>query len=173
MALATKFAAVLMGCSLVCAVSAASAQESREPGTLARAPPGSVRLFVSGSMSAPVAAIRDTLERATGRKVVLEVSESRNLLREMEAGQPFEATLMTAAVMDDLVAKGLVVPGSTQPIGMVRVGVAVRGDAPKLEVRQTCKQPPANGIEQEHRPDDGEDETHIGNLRPSLELSAQ
>ena len=134
MALAANFVSAAVCAALALAGGAARAQESREPGTLARAPAGAVRLFVSGSMSAPVAAIRARLEQATGAKVVMEVSESRNLQREMEAGQPFEAAVMTTAVVDDMIAKGRIVPGSALAVGMVRVGVAVRGDAPKLQV---------------------------------------
>ena len=121
-------------CLTLALAGAAQAQEAREQGALARAAAGSVRIFVSGSMSTPLAAVRGPIEKATGRKLVMEVSESRNLQREIEAGQPFEAALMTTAVIDDLAAKGRIAPGSAQAIGMVRVGVSVRGTPPKLDV---------------------------------------
>ena len=112
---------------------AARAQDPALP-TLADAPPGAVRLFVAGSLRAPVLSIGPLLEKATGRKVVMEVTESRTLQRKIEAGQPFEAALLTTAVLDDLTAKGRIVPGSALQVAMVRVGVGVRGDAPKLDV---------------------------------------
>ena len=120
---------------LLCvAVSPALAQSRDIGGKLADAPPGSLRLFVSGALREPVLAVKDRLEQVTGRKLFAEVSESRNLQREIEVGQPFEAALLTTAVIKDLVAKGKIVAGSDLVIAEVRVGVSVRGDAPKLDI---------------------------------------
>lgn len=104
------------------------------PAKLADAKPGDIRLFVSGSMRAPMLAIQGQLEKATGRKVVMESSESRTLQREIEAGQPFEAALMITPVVQDMIQKGKIVAGSDKMVAVVRVGVSVRGDAPKLDV---------------------------------------
>ena len=103
-------------------------------GMLADAQPGEVRLFVAGSFRAPVLAMRTRLEQATGRRVVVESSESRLLQKEMDAGQPFEVALLIKSVVDEMVARGRIVAGSEMPMGAVRVGVAMRGDAPRLDV---------------------------------------
>ena len=108
--------------------------QSAGPAKLADAKPGDIRLFVSGSMRAPMLAIQGQLEQATGHKVVMESSESRVLQREIEAGQPFEAALMITPVIQDMVKKGKIVAGSDAMVAVVRVGVSVRGDAPKLDV---------------------------------------
>jgi molybdate transport system substrate-binding protein len=106
----------------------------QETAKLADAKPGDIRLFVAGSLRAPVAQIQGLLEQKTGHRVVMESSESRTLQAEIEAGQPFEAALLTTPVIRDMIAKGKIVAGSATDIAMVGVGVAVRGDAPKLEV---------------------------------------
>jgi molybdate transport system substrate-binding protein len=111
-----------------------SAQETRADAKLADAPPGSVRLFVSGGMRAPVLAVMPQLEKATGRKVVIQASESRALQTDIENGQPFEAALLTTTVIKDMIAKGKITAGSDVPIAVVRVGVSVRGTAPRLDV---------------------------------------
>lgn len=120
---------------LLCTAAAPAAAQSRDiGGKLADAPPGSLRLFVSGALREPILAVKDKLEQATSRKLYAEVSESRNLQREIEAGQPFEAALLTTPVIKDLAAKGKIVSGSDMVIAEVRVGVSVRGDAPKLDI---------------------------------------
>lgn len=119
---------IAMSCSL------AFGQEGGAPAKLADAKPGDIRLFVAGSLRAPVAAIQGALEQKTGHKVVLESSESRTLQKEIEAGQPFEAAFLTAPVVRDMIAEGKIVAGSAVEVGMVRVGVSVRGAAPKLDV---------------------------------------
>jgi molybdate transport system substrate-binding protein len=125
--------AALCACAAFALGGSASAQEEREF-RLADAPPGSVRLFVSGGMLAPVLAVKAEIEKATGRTLAVQASESRTLQREIEAGQPFEAALITTVVVNDMIAKGKMVAGSDVHISVVRVGVSVRGDAPKLDV---------------------------------------
>jgi molybdate transport system substrate-binding protein len=128
-ALATAAIAVIAAL----AVPGAGAQESGAS-RLSEARPGEVRLFASGSLRSTVLAMRGQLEQATGRRLVVESSESRLLQKEIESGQAFEAALLTTAVIRELVAKGRIVAGSEVRIGAVRVGVSVRGDAPRLEV---------------------------------------
>jgi molybdate transport system substrate-binding protein len=103
-------------------------------GKLSEARPGDVRLFVAGSLRAPVLAIMGRLEKATGRRIVVESSESRVLQKEIEAGQPFEVAMLVTGVIDEMIARGRIVAGSAMPVGAVRVGVSVRGDAPPLDV---------------------------------------
>jgi molybdate transport system substrate-binding protein len=127
LALCFAFAALVAPFSTACWAQPARAK-------LADAAPGDVRLFVSGALRAPMVAVLPQLEQATGKKVLMEVSESRILQSELEAGQPFEAALITRPVVDEMIAKGKIVAGSRVDVGVVRVGVAVRGDAPALDL---------------------------------------
>src|SRR4029077_3236888 len=103
--------AAVVGCVMVGYEAPLCAQDWA-PTKLADAKPGDVRLFVSGSVRAPALAIQRQLEQATGRKIVVESSESRILQKEIDAGQPFEAALLITSVVNDMVAKGQIVPGS-------------------------------------------------------------
>jgi molybdate transport system substrate-binding protein len=105
------------------------------PTTLKDAAPGDVRLFVSGALRAPIAAVTPQLGEATGHTVVTQVSESRVLQKAIEDGQPFEVALLTRPVIEDMIAKGRVLPGTRVDLATVRVGVAVRGNAPTLNIR--------------------------------------
>jgi molybdate transport system substrate-binding protein len=128
-----RFVCLAVVCGGVTALtSLASAQEVSAK--LSNAQPGDVRLFVSGAMRAPVTAIQDQLERVTGRRIVIQSTESRLLQVEIEAGQPFEVAFLTKSVINELIAKGKIVAGSEMSIAASRVGVSVRGDAPKLEI---------------------------------------
>jgi molybdate transport system substrate-binding protein len=102
--------------------------------SLADAKPGDVRMFVSGAMRAPIEAVRDQLEKAAGHPIVMQSSESKILQQSMEAGQPFEVALITREVTDDMIARGKIVAGSGGEIATVRLGIAVRGDAPKIDI---------------------------------------
>ena len=121
-------------CLVIAGGAPACAQHAAHGDKLADAPPGAVRVFASGSMRAPILTVRDQIERATGRKLVVESSESRVLQKEIEAGQPFEVALLTNAVIGDMTTKGHMVAGSAAQVSAVRIGVAYRGDAPRLDV---------------------------------------
>ena len=95
-----RFSRIVALAGLTLIGGAAHAQAPAETMKLAEAPPGTVRLFVAGSLRAPVTALKAQLEQATGRTVIMEVTESRILQREIEAGQPFEAAMLTTAVLD-------------------------------------------------------------------------
>jgi molybdate transport system substrate-binding protein len=133
---ALAWAATVAGVLVVAIAGGGAKAYAQQPGStqLSEAKPGEVRLFVAGSLRVPFLAVKDRVEAVTGRKVVFESSESRNLEKEIDAGQPFEAALLTSVVVDELVANGKIVAGSKTRIGTVGVGVAVRGDAPKLDV---------------------------------------
>jgi molybdate transport system substrate-binding protein len=114
---------------------AALAQERAAQVKLAEAKAGDARLFVSGALRAPLAMVQEQAEKAVGHPLVMEVGESRRLQSEIEAGQPFEVALLTGPVIDDMIAKGKIVPGSRVDLAAVRVGVAVKGDAPEIDIR--------------------------------------
>ena len=122
--------AVLIGVSAGRAIAAAAESAAK----LADAGPGDVRVFASGSLRATVLAMRDRLEKASGRRLVLESSESRILLKEIEAGQAFEVAMLTTPVIAELATQGKIVAGSQVRLGAVRVGVSVRGEAPTLDI---------------------------------------
>ena len=131
-----KYRNILTMClSLVLALPAVAVAQERAPRvTLADAKPGDVRMFVSGAMRAPIEAVRDQLEKAAGHPILMQSSESKVLQQSMEAGQPFEVALITREVTDDMTSKGKIVAGSGVDIATVRLGVAVRGDAPKIDI---------------------------------------
>jgi molybdate transport system substrate-binding protein len=104
------------------------------PPLLKDAAPGDVRLFVSGALRAPVATVTPQLDESAGHNVVAQVSESRVLQKAIEDGQPFEVALLTRPVIDDLIGKGRIVPGSRVDLATVRVGVSVRGNPPALDI---------------------------------------
>lgn len=127
--------AAIMCLGLLFAMTCMAAAQVRPPRiTLADAKPGDVRLFVSGAMRAPIEAARDQLEKAAGHPILMQSSESKVLQQSMEAGQPFEVALITREVTDAMVSKGKIVAGSATDICTVRLGIAVRGDAPKIDI---------------------------------------
>jgi molybdate transport system substrate-binding protein len=85
---------------------------------------------VSGALRAPLLNVKAQAEQAVGHSIFMEAGESRMLQSDIESGQPFEVALITRPVIDEMVRKGRILPGSDLDVGVVRVGVAVKGDIP-------------------------------------------
>jgi molybdate transport system substrate-binding protein len=118
--------------AFLAAATAALAQDL--PQKIADAQPGDVRLLVSTGLKASLDPVRPALESAVGHRIVVEYGASKNLRAAIEAGQPFEVTVLTRDVIDDMIAKGRVAAGSAVDIGHVAVAVAVKGDGvPKTD----------------------------------------
>jgi molybdate transport system substrate-binding protein len=133
---AARVLLVLAGLMLLCMFAA----QAQLPGTsvkLADAPAGSVRLFVSSGLRAPLEAVRAEAEKAIGRPLAVQYAASRLLQAEIEQGQAFELAILTGEVIDELIGKGKIVAGSRADLARVLVAIARRGDVPAQDIGAT------------------------------------
>lgn len=89
-------------------------------------------------------ALRDLIEpfkAATGRTVRLSVTNAGGVLQRLQADEPADVVLTSAAGIDDLAAMGRVDPASTVEIGRMRLGVAIRpaSQAPNLATAEALR----------------------------------
>ncbi len=99
--------------------------------TAARA---ALRLLSGGAAKGLVDAIRDAFAEADGSAidgVFGAVGAMHDLLL---AGGPFDAVILTAAMVDALTLDGRLIAGSAQPLGRVATGAAVRSGDPPPDV---------------------------------------
>jgi molybdate transport system substrate-binding protein len=74
------------------------------------------------------------IEHSTGRKLAVQFDSSKNLRDKIQAGEPFDATILTSDVLDDLIKQGKVAPAGRSEISRTGMGVGVRAGAPKPDV---------------------------------------
>jgi molybdate transport system substrate-binding protein len=86
-------------------------------------------MLVSTGLKSSLDSVRVDAEKAAGRPLVIEYGASKALRAQIEGGQTFEVTVLTPDVINDMIAKGRVVAGSTTDVGHVAVAIAVKGDA--------------------------------------------
>jgi molybdate transport system substrate-binding protein len=126
--------------TLLLVASAAVAQPlktTESPVHVADAKPGQPRLIVSLGMKAPLEAVRAQAEAAVGHPLVIEYGASLTLKNLIESGQAFELAILTPGVLDELTAKGKILPGSRFDVARVPVSIGQRGDAPKCDIGTT------------------------------------
>jgi len=119
---------------LLAGASTALAQQPPAAEKIADAKPGEVRLLISNGLRAPFEAVRAQAQQAVGHPLVVEYGASRRLQSEIEAGQPFEAAILTGEVVDEMIARHKVVAGSRADLAHVPVAAAERGDAPRPDI---------------------------------------
>lgn len=93
-----------------------------------------IRILSGGAAQAVVEKIAAEFQRETGHEISAEFSAVGAMAAKVVAGEPVDAVILTAALIDELAAKGFVVAGSRADLGRVGTGVAVRAGTPLPDV---------------------------------------
>jgi molybdate transport system substrate-binding protein len=121
---------LLAGLCLVALVSAPGMAFAQFAGPkVADAKPGDVRLIVTAAVREPLDAVKDQLQAAVGKPVVIEYGSARgNLKDEILKDQGFEVAILLPDVNQDLLAAGKIAPQAFE-IARVPIAIGLRGDA--------------------------------------------
>ena len=93
-----------------------------------------IRIVSGGAAQTVVEKIAAAFKRDTGHEIVAEFSAVGAMAGKITAGEPVDVAVLTAALIDELAAKGFVVAGSRTDLGRVGTGVAVRAGTPLPDV---------------------------------------
>jgi molybdate transport system substrate-binding protein len=93
-----------------------------------------IKLLSGNGARAAVAELAREFERASGHRVAIRFEVNAALKRKIEAGEPFDAVVLNPPVLDELAARGLIVPGTRADIGRAGLGVGMRTGAPKPDI---------------------------------------
>ena len=93
-----------------------------------------LHVMVSDSMKTVVEDLTPQIEQALGRKLVLQFNSSKNLRDKIQAGEPFDAAILTSNVLDDLIKEGKIAPGGRAEIARTGIGMGVRAGVTKPDI---------------------------------------
>jgi molybdate transport system substrate-binding protein len=102
--------------------------------THAAAESGQVRVLCSNGIRAAVEQLKPEAEKAVGRKLSIEYSASTVLKKEIDAGAPFDLTILTPGIVDELAKSGKVVAGSQINLASIDIGVGIKAGSPKADI---------------------------------------
>ena len=88
-----------------------------------------LRILSGGAAQAVVEQVAERFRNETGHTVDAQFSAVGAMAAKLSAGEPADVVILTAALIDELIGKGLVVSGSRMDLGRVGTGVAVRSRA--------------------------------------------
>ena len=93
-----------------------------------------LRVMVSDGMKTVVEELTPQIEHSTGRKLAAQFNSSKNLRDKIQAGEPFDAAILTSDVLDDLIQKGKIAAGGRAEISRTGLGMGVRAGTSKPDI---------------------------------------
>jgi molybdate transport system substrate-binding protein len=93
-----------------------------------------LRILSAGAAQAVTERIIDAFRRDTGHEVVADFGAVGAMKKKVTAGEPVDVITLTRPMIDELIASGVVQPGSRFDLGKVGTGVAVRAGTPVPDV---------------------------------------
>jgi molybdate transport system substrate-binding protein len=93
-----------------------------------------VRVLVSNGLKAAIEELQPSCERAIGRPVAVEFNSTAALKAKIDAGERFDAALITTEAIDDLIKHNKVSAGSRTELGRSPLVVGIRAGAPKGDI---------------------------------------
>ena len=96
--------------------------------------PDTLKVVTTIAMQRVLQELDPEFSRTTGRGITMVFGPPSKAVELVRAGEPADVVMTTPAGIDELVASGKVVPGSSRVIANMIMGVAVRRGAPKPNI---------------------------------------
>jgi molybdate transport system substrate-binding protein len=96
-----------------------------------------LRILSAGAAQSVAEQIAARLKSESGREVAASFGAVGAIKARVVAGEPADAIILTAALIDELIASGHVAPGTRRDLGTVGTGVAVRAGTRPPDVSGT------------------------------------
>lgn len=93
-----------------------------------------LKIFGSRVTKMVVGDLGPGFERATGNRLTVVTDVAAVMKRRIEQGEPFDVAVLVDFQADELIRKGLLVPGSRADVMKAGIGVAVKRGAPKPDI---------------------------------------
>ena len=93
-----------------------------------------IKILASNGVKAALEELAPAFERQTGNKVSIIFGLAAVLKRQIEAGEAFDAAILTSAGIDDLAKQGKVDGGSRAAIARSGVGIGIRKGGPRPDI---------------------------------------
>jgi len=92
------------------------------------------RVLVSNGLKAAVEELQPACERAIGRPLAVEFNSTAALKTKIEAGERFDAALITTEAIEDLIKHHKVSAGSRTELGRSALVIGIRAGAPRADI---------------------------------------
>ncbi len=98
------------------------------------APGSAVRVLVSNGMKAAMEELKPACERAIGHPLAMQFQSTAAVKKMIEAGEAFDATIITTEAIGDLIKQGKLAGGSRADLGRSELGIGIRAGVAKPDI---------------------------------------
>jgi len=95
---------------------------------------GALRVLISNGLKVSLEALRPDAESAVGRPLAMEFGSTAAVKMRIQSGERFDATLITAEAIRDLIDEGKLAATPRADLGYSPLGVGIRAGAPKPDL---------------------------------------
>jgi molybdate transport system substrate-binding protein len=96
--------------------------------------PSTVGVLASNGMKAVIEELQPQLEKAAGHPLSIEYNSTAALKQKIDAGAPFDLTVLTSDAIGELVKEGKVTASTRTDFARSGIGVAVQSGSPKPDI---------------------------------------
>ena len=100
----------------------------------AAAQDAAVRVLASNGVKAVIQDIQAQCERAIGHPLALQFNSTASLKQRIDAGETFDAAILTSEAIDALVKERKIAGGTRAEVARCGIGVGIRAGAPKPDI---------------------------------------
>lgn len=93
-----------------------------------------VRVLVSNGLKGAMEELQPQAERAIGRPLAIQYNSTLKVKKAIEAGETFDATLITTEAVADLIKQGKLAPNSRTELARSQLGIGIRAGVPKPDI---------------------------------------
>ena len=93
-----------------------------------------VRVLVSNGLKAAMEELQPQAERAIGRPLAVQYNSTLSVKKKIQAGEMFDATLITTEAVADLIKEGKLAAGSRTELARSELGIGIKAGAPKPDI---------------------------------------
>jgi molybdate transport system substrate-binding protein len=93
-----------------------------------------VRVLVSNGLKAAIEELQPSAERAIGRPLAVEFNSTSALKKKIEAGEQFDAALITTEAIEDLIKQNKVSAGARINLGRSALVIGIRAGAARADI---------------------------------------
>lgn len=98
-----------------------------------------IKILCASGMREVVSELQPQLARLVGREVSISFGEAGDLRKRLQGDEIADVSILPRIVLDQVLADGNIVPGTTIDIAQSSIGIGVRKDGPKLDISSAEK----------------------------------
>ena len=93
-----------------------------------------VKVLCANGMRAVMSELHPQLKRTTDQRVMMTFGEAGELRKHIQDGERHDVIILPRVVLDEILAQGDIVPGTTVDLAQSSMGIGLRADAPTPDI---------------------------------------